>query len=463
MKVITRFAPSPTGFLHVGGVRTALFSYAFAKKNNGDFLLRIEDTDIDRSSKDAVRAILDGMHWLGLEHDGEIKYQTERLDLYKKYLNQLLENGNAYYCYTSKEELEKMREMQIKDGSKPRYDGRWRPEEGKTLPKIPKDIMPVIRFKNPLSGDVRWFDLVKGEINVSNEELDDFIIARADGTPTYNFCVVIDDWDMAISHVIRGDDHINNTPKQINLLNALKAPLPNYAHLSMIHGPDGQKLSKRHGSVNVMQYKEEGYLPEALNNYLSRLGWSHGDDEKFSMDDFCKWFDFEHVTSSSAQFDKAKLDWLNGEYIKSIDLKKLTEIIIEKFNEKNVIFDNKDLIYKAVNLYQDREVNINQFCDNISFFISKPDPDKDLVSKFINTESKKNIKALIQELEKLNWEEAEINECIKSYIKNNNLKFPEIAMPLRVKIAGNTNTPNIGSIIYILGMDEVKRRVSDCL
>ena len=237
MKVITRFAPSPTGFLHVGGVRTALFSYAFAKKNNGDFLLRIEDTDIDRSSKDAVRVILYGMQWLGLEHDGEIKYQTERLDLYKKYLMQLLENGNAYYCYTSKEELEKMREMQIKDGSKPRYDGRWRPEEGKTLPKIPKDIMPVIRFKNPLSGDVRWFDLVKGEINVSNEELDDFIIARADGTPTYNFCVVIDDWDMAISHVIRGDDHINNTPKQINLLNALKAPLPNYAHLSMIHGP----------------------------------------------------------------------------------------------------------------------------------------------------------------------------------------------------------------------------------
>jgi len=463
MKVITRFAPSPTGFLHVGGVRTALFSYAFAKKNNGDFLLRIEDTDIERSSKDAVKAILDGMQWLGLGHDGEIKYQTKRLDLYKKYLKQLLENGNAYYCYASKEELEKMREAQIKDGSKPRYDGRWRPEEGKTLPKIPKDIMPVIRFKNPLSGDVRWFDLVKGEINVSNEELDDFIIARSDGTPTYNFCVVIDDWDMAISHVIRGDDHINNTPKQINLLNALKAPLPNYAHLSMIHGPDGQKLSKRHGSVNVMQYQEEGYLPEALNNYLSRLGWSHGDDEKFSMDDFCKWFDFEHVTSSSAQFDKAKLEWLNGEYIKSMDLKKLSEIIIEKFNEKNVIADNKDLIYKAVNLYQDREVNINQFCDNISYFISKPDPDKGLVSKFINTESKKNIKALIQELEKLNWEEAEINECIKSYVKNNNLKFPEIAMPLRVKIAGNTNTPNIGSIIFILGMDEVKRRVNDCL
>ena len=212
-----------------------------------------------------------------------------------------------------------------------------------------------------------------------------------------------------------------------------------------------------------MQYKEEGYLPEALNNYLSRLGWSHGDNEKFSMDDFCKWFDFEHVTSSSAQFDKAKLDWLNGEYIKSMDLKKLSEIIIEKFNEKNVILDNKDLIYKAVNLYQDREVNINQFCENISYFISKPEPDKDLVSKFINIESKKNIKALIQELEKLNWEEAEINECIKSYVKNNNLKFPEIAMPLRVKIAGNTNTPNIGSIIFILGLDEVKRRVNDCL
>ncbi|MDA9155872.1 glutamate--tRNA ligase, partial [Methylophilaceae bacterium] len=283
MKVVTRFAPSPTGYLHVGGVRTALFSYAYAKKNKGDFLLRIEDTDIERSSKDAINAILDGMKWLGLEHDKTIKYQTKRLDLYKKYIKIMIESGDAYYCYAFKEELDKMRDDQIKKGAKPRYDGRWRPEQGKTLPQPPKDIFPTIRFKNPKTGIVKWVDLVKGEININNEELDDFIIARSDGTPTYNFCVVIDDWDMDVSHVIRGDDHINNTPRQINLLNSLKAPIPNYAHLSMIHGPDGQKLSKRHGSVNVMQYKEDGYLPESLNNYLSRLGWSHGDNEKFSM------------------------------------------------------------------------------------------------------------------------------------------------------------------------------------
>jgi glutamyl-tRNA synthetase len=463
MKVVTRFAPSPTGYLHVGGVRTALFSYAFAKKNKGDFLLRIEDTDIERSSEDAVKAILDGMKWLGLEHDGEIKYQTKRLDLYQKYINLLLENGNAYYCYASEEELQKLREEQLQNGAKPRYDGRWRPEKDKILPEVPKGAPPVIRFKNPLTGIIKWFDLVKGEIKISNEELDDFIIARSDGSPTYNFCVVIDDWDMSISHVIRGDDHINNTPKQINLLNALNAPIPNYAHLSMIHGPDGQKLSKRHGSVNVMQYKEEGYLPETLNNYLSRLGWSHGDDEKFSMEDFCNWFDFEHVTSSSAQFDKAKLDWLNGEYIKSMDINKLTEMAVEIYKKINLPLDNNELIAKAISLYRDRETNLNKLFEDIIYFFKKLDRDEELEAKFINSNSKKNIKALIGELQNSKWEEDEINQVIKLFVKNNNLKFPEIAMPLRVRLAGNLNTPNIGSIIFILGIDEVKERLSDCL
>ena len=463
MKVVTRFAPSPTGYLHVGGVRTALFSYAFAKKNKGDFLLRIEDTDIERSSEDAVKAILDGMKWLGLEHDGEIKYQTKRLALYQKYINLLLENGNAYYCYASEEELQKLREEQLQNGAKPRYDGRWRPEKDKILPEVPKGVPPVIRFKNPLTGIIKWVDLVKGEIKISNEELDDFIIARSDGSPTYNFCVVIDDWDMSISHVIRGDDHINNTPKQINLLNALNAPIPNYAHLSMIHGPDGQKLSKRHGSVNVMQYKEEGYLPETLNNYLSRLGWSHGDDEKFSMEDFCNWFDFEHVTSSSAQFDKAKLDWLNGEYIKSMDINKLTEMAVQIYKKMNLPMDNNELIAKAINLYRDRETNLNKLFEDIIYFLKKPDQDEELEAKFINSNSKKNIKALIGELQNSKWEEDEINQVIKLFVKNNNLKFPEIAMPLRVRLAGNLNTPNIGSIIFILGIDEVKERLSDCL
>ena len=338
-----------------------------------------------RSSEDAVKAILDGMKWLGLEHDGEIKYQTKRLDLYQKYINLLLENGNAYYCYASEEELHKLREEQLQNGAKPRYDGRWRPENDKILPEAPKGVPPVIRFKNPLTGIIKWVDLVKGEIKISNEELDDFIIARSDGSPTYNFCVVIDDWDMSISHVIRGDDHINNTPKQINLLNALNAPIPNYAHLSMIHGPDGQKLSKRHGSVNVMQYKEEGYLPETLNNYLSRLGWSHGDDEKFSMEDFCNWFDFEHVTSSSAQFDKAKLDWLNGEYIKSMDINKLTEMAVEIYKKMNLPMDNNELIAKAINLYRDRETNLNNLFEDIIYFFKKPDRDEELEAKFINS------------------------------------------------------------------------------
>ena len=463
MKVVTRFAPSPTGYLHVGGVRTALFSYAYAKKNGGDFLLRIEDTDIKRSSQDAVNAILDGMKWLGLKHDKEIRFQTERMDLYKKYINLMLENGDAYHCYASKEELDKLREEQIKKGAKPRYDARWRPEQDKSLPRVPEGITPVVRFKNPPSGNVKWVDLVKGEINVSNEELDDFIIARSDGTPTYNFCVVIDDWDMNVSHVIRGDDHINNTPRQINLLNSLNAPIPNYAHLSMIHSPDGQKLSKRHGSVNVMQYREDGYLPEALKNYLARLGWSHGDDEKFSMEDFCKWFDFKHVTSSSAQFDKAKLDWLNGEYIKAYDLDKLTDMAAHKFKKMNLLFDDKKMIRNAISLYRDRETNVNQLFENIVYFFKKPDFNTELESKFIDAESKKNMKALVHELQLLIWEENEINQCIKGFVKNNNLKFPEIAMPLRVKLAGNLNTPNIGSIIFVLGLDEVKKRLSDCL
>ena len=463
MKVVTRFAPSPTGYLHVGGVRTALFSYAYAKKNKGDFLLRIEDTDIERSSKDAINAILDGMKWLGLEHDKTIKYQTKRLDLYKKYIKTMIESGDAYYCYASKEELDKMRDDQIKKGAKPRYDGRWRPEQGKTLPQPPKDIFPTIRFKNPKTGIVKWVDLVKGEININNEELDDFIIARSDGTPTYNFCVVIDDWDMDVSHVIRGDDHINNTPRQINLLNSLKAPIPNYAHLSMIHGPDGQKLSKRHGSVNVMQYKEDGYLPESLNNYLSRLGWSHGDNEKFSMDKFCEWFDFKHVTSSPAQFDKTKLDWLNGEYIKEYDIDKLTEMAIIKFKQVNYPVDDTKLIRNALGLYRDRETNLNQLFENIVYFVKKPDFNNELEVKFVNEESKKNIKALVESLQILSWEEVEVNQCIKEFVKSNGLKFPEIAMPLRTRLAGNLNTPNIGSIIFVLGLDEVKNRLKDCL
>ena len=283
MIVRTRFAPSPTGFLHIGGARTALFSWAFAKKHLGQFILRIEDTDVARSTPEAVQAILDGMQWLGLDYDEGPFYQMQRMDRYKQVLQTMLDAGTAYYCYCTKDELDALRESQMQEGTKPRYDGRWRPESGKTLATPPQDIPPVIRFKNPQVGNVVWRDLVKGEISIANQELDDLIIARADGTPTYNFCVVVDDWEMGITQVIRGDDHVNNTPRQINMLVALGATIPQYAHLSMILGSDGQKLSKRHGAVSVMQYHEDGYLPEAILNYLARLGWSHGDEEIFSM------------------------------------------------------------------------------------------------------------------------------------------------------------------------------------
>ena len=324
MTVRTRFAPSPTGFLHIGGARTALFSWAYAKKHGGKFILRIEDTDVERSTPEAVQAILDGMAWLGLDYSEGPFYQMQRLASYKKVLQTMLDAGTAYYCYSSKAELEALREAQTLAGEKPKYDGKWRPEAGKTLPTIPADIPPVIRFKNPQTGVVAWDDLVKGRIEIANAELDDLIIARADGTPTYNFCVVVDDYEMGITQVIRGDDHVNNTPRQINMLLALGATLPQYAHLSMILGDDGQKLSKRHGAVSVMQYDEDGYLPEAVLNYLARLGWSHGDAEIFNMQQFCEWFDLDHITPSAAQFNTEKLNWLNAYYIKEANIDALS-------------------------------------------------------------------------------------------------------------------------------------------
>ncbi|HTH41137.1 MAG TPA: glutamate--tRNA ligase, partial [Rhodocyclaceae bacterium] len=291
MTVRTRFAPSPTGYLHIGGARTALFSWAYARRHGGQFILRIEDTDVARSTPEAVQAILDGMKWLGLEHDEGPFYQMQRMDRYKAVIAQMLAEGSAYYCYTSREELDALRAEQEARKEKPRYDGRWRPESGKTLPAVPEGIQPVVRFKNPIGGVVAWDDAVKGRIEFSNDELDDLIIARADGTPTYNFCVVVDDWDMGITHVIRGDDHVNNTPRQINILQALKAPVPIYGHLSMILGDDGQKLSKRRNAVAVTDYDDAGYLRDAIINYLARLGWSHGDEEMFSREQFVEWFD----------------------------------------------------------------------------------------------------------------------------------------------------------------------------
>ena len=314
-----RVAPSPTGDPHVGTAYMALFNLAYARQQGGSFVLRIEDTDVARSTPEAVQAILDGMDWLVLEHDEGPFHQMQRMDRYKEVIGQMLAAGTAYHCYMSSDELDRIREEQRARGEKPRYDGRWRPEAGKTLPPPPEGVQPVVRFRNPADGVVAWDDLVKGRIEIANAEMDDFIIARADGTPTYNFCVVVDDWDMGITHVIRGDDHVNNTPRQINVLQALGAEVPLYAHLSMILGDDGTKLSKRHGAVSVMQYDEDGYLPEAVINYLARLGWSHGDDEVFSREQFVEWFDLDHITPSAAQFNTEKLNWLNAQYIKKAD------------------------------------------------------------------------------------------------------------------------------------------------
>ncbi len=316
----TRFAPSPTGYLHVGGARTALFSWAYARKHGGKFVLRIEDTDLERSTEASVNAIIDGMKWLGLDWDEGPYRQMQRLARYREVAEQLLRADKAYWCYASKEELEQMREQQRARGAKPRYDGRWRPENSKAAGlKPPAGVAPVLRFRNPDEGAVTFIDLVKGPITVANGELDDLVILRADGVPTYNFGVVVDDLDMGITHVIRGDDHVNNTPRQVNIFQALGAPLPQFAHAPMILGADGERLSKRHGAVSVMQYPQDGYLPEALFNYLARLGWSHGDAEKFTREQFVEWFDLAHVSKSTAQFDMAKLAWLNHEYIKEAD------------------------------------------------------------------------------------------------------------------------------------------------
>ena len=460
MEIVTRFAPSPTGYLHIGGIRTALFSWAYAKKNKGKFILRIEDTDVERSTPEAVEIIKNGMKWLKLDHDGDIIFQTQRFDRYKELIQALLDQGDAYYCYTSKAELDQLRELQVSQGIKPKYDGRWRPEENKNLPDIPDNVQPVIRFKTPQNGEINWKDLVKGEVVIKNEELDDLIIARPDGTPTYNFCVVVDDWDMKVTHVIRGDDHVNNTPRQINLLKALKAPIPQYAHLSMILASDGQKMSKRHGAASVMQFKDDGYLPEAVTNYLARLGWSHGDDEIFSLSELAEWFDFDHITSSAAQFDKEKLDWINNHYIKNEPVDKLAASIKPRLIDRGVSRVETDILNDAIKLYQDREKNLNTFADDILFFFQDIKVSDELKNKYLSEKSKSLIRTFVGELEKVNWTNDDVDKFIKAFVKYEDIKFPEIAMPLRAIITGTDNTPSIGSIIFVVGIEVVKKRIS---
>jgi len=461
MTVRTRFAPSPTGFLHIGGARTALFSWAFAKKHAGKFILRIEDTDVARSTPEAVQAILDGMNWLGLDYDEGPFYQMQRMDRYKAVIGKMLQEGSAYHCYSTKEELEALRESQMQQGLKPRYDGRWRPEEGKVLPQPPADIPPVIRFKNPKDGHVIWNDLVKGEISIANQELDDLIIARADGTPTYNFCVVVDDWEMGITQVIRGDDHVNNTPRQINMLKALGATIPQYAHLSMILGDDGQKLSKRHGAVSVMQYHEDGYLPEAVLNYLARLGWSHGDEEIFSMQQFCEWFDLDHITPSAAQFNTEKLKWLNAHYIKLADKDYLVKDVTARLAQLNVEVTAAPDLSAVIDLYKERASTLNELAESIVYFYHKPVIDQTAAEKHLVAEIKPALEKLSELLRSVEWNAEAIHHAINEVVTEFQLKFPKVAMPLRVLLTGIAQSPSIDQVMVLLGRDEVLARMRE--
>lgn len=451
----TRFAPSPTGYLHIGGARTALFSWAYARKHGGKFVLRIEDTDFERSTKQSTEAILKGMEWLGLDYDEGPYYQMERLDRYREAAEQLLRDNRAYYCYASKEELDIMREQQRAAGLKPRYDGRWR--DSKQTP--PAGVKPVIRFKNPQEGYVSFNDLVKGKITMANHELDDLVLLRSDGVPTYNFGVILDDLDMNISHVIRGDDHINNTPRQINILKALGAPLPQYAHVPMILGADGERLSKRHGAVSVTQYREDGYLPEAVVNYLARLGWSHGDEEIFDRDQLIAWFDLASINHAPAKFDPQKLRWLNQQYLKTTDLKRLAELTTPFLIRDNCdISEGPDLL-KIVNLLKERVDTIEELADAAVYFFRPLEPSSSLKAQHFIPEAETVLHNLKEKFNIIEWNQETINNEIKQTANEHKMKLPKLAMPLRVMVTGEAQTPSIAAVLELLGREETLKRM----
>ena len=459
MTVRTRFAPSPTGYLHIGGARTALFSWAYARKLVGTFILRIEDTDLERSTQESVQAILDGMAWLNLGYDEGPFYQMQRMDRYKAVLQQILDEGKAYHCYTSSAELETMREAQRARGEKPRYDGRWRPEQGKVLPEPPMGIKPVVRFKNPSQGVAAWDDLVKGKIVFENSELDDLIIARADGTPTYNFCVVVDDLDMGITQVIRGDDHVNNTPRQINILKALGAAIPQYAHVPMILGSDGERLSKRHGAVSVMQYAEDGFLPEALINYLARLGWSHGDEEIFSVQQFIEWFDLRHISKSAAQFDPEKLRWLNQHYIKLADNTRLAGLVRKHLAERGIPVSAAPQLEAVIAMYKERAATLLELADEAEVFYVEIRPAQELLDAHLAPEVMPALRELAGRFTDVAWEAPALAALIKEMLAKHNLKMPKLAMPLRVMLVGQTHTPSVDAVLALFPRETVQARL----
>ncbi|MFC4278905.1 glutamate--tRNA ligase [Achromobacter aloeverae] len=455
----TRFAPSPTGFLHLGGARTALFSWAYARHHKGTFVLRIEDTDVERSTPEAVQAILDSMDWLGMQPDEGPFYQMQRMDRYREVVAQMLAAGTAYHCYCSPQELDAMREKARAAGLKPRYDGTWRPEPGKSLPAVPEGVKPVVRFRNPRTGATSWNDMVKGPISFDNGELDDLIIARPDGTPTYNFCVVVDDWDMGITHVLRGDDHVNNTPRQINILRALGAQLPEYGHVPMILGPDGEKLSKRHGAVNVMEYDNEGYLPEAMINYLARLGWSHGDDELFTRDQLVQWFDTRHLSKSASQWDPKKLNWVNAHYIRLMADDELAARVAPRIAKRGGKPDAVDLA-AVMHLLKDRAETLEQLADGAMLFCGDfPGIPADLAAQHLTETARAALADFALRAAAGEWTREALAAAIKAVLAERGLKMPQLAIPLRVAVTGRQQTPAIDAVLALLGRDVVLARL----
>jgi glutamyl-tRNA synthetase len=458
--VRTRFAPSPTGYLHIGGARTALFSWAYARKHRGEFILRIEDTDLERHTEAAVQAIYDGMRWLGLNWDEGPYRQMERRPRYRAVADQLVASGRAYLCYASKEELDAMRDAQRAKGEKPRYDGRWRPENarGKTPPA---GVTPVVRFRNPDDGAVGWHDLVKGPIEIANRELDDLVILRADGVPTYNFGVVVDDIDMEITHVIRGDDHVNNTPRQINVYDALGASVPKFGHVPMILGADGEKLSKRHGAVSVTQYDEDGFLPEALVNYLARLGWAHGDDEVFSVEQFVEWFDLGHISRSPAQFNPEKALWLNQQYIKRADPVRLATLVAPRIEGAGGDLARGPELAVAMVLLRDRATTLNELADGArALFYSDAAPSAELLAQQVTGETRSALHGLVDRFAAVEpWAEQGIQAAFEGALKAHGLKMPKLAMPLRAVVFGTTQTPALYPTLAAAGKARVLERI----
>ena len=455
----TRIAPSPTGFLHLGTARTALYSWAFARHHGGEFVLRIEDTDVARSTQDSVDQIIAAMTWLGLRYDEGPVFQMQRLERYKAVVDRMLADGTAYLCYCTPADLDKMKADQEARGEKRRYDGTWRPQPGKTLPAVPDGVKPVIRFANPADGDVTWDDLVKGPITIANREIDDLIIVRDDGVPTYNFAVVVDDWDMRISHVFRGDEHINNTPWQINMFRALGAALPQFGHLPIILGDDGQKLSKRRGAVSVTAYEDDGYLPEGMNNYLARLGWSHGDDELFTLEQMVSWFDGSHLSRSPAQWDPAKLLWVNAHHMKLADDARLATLVTAQLAKKDIAAADDATMAARCALLKDRCQTTVELAAWVAMFFTDVAPAQADVDQHVTDAVKPALRALREKLETVAWDKASLAAAMKETLAAHAIKMPLLATPLRVLVCGRTQTPSIDAVLALFPREVVLDRL----